>query len=129
MTDFPFGTWVIAEVLWLSFAPVSALADLGAFNLIILGLVVIVVMLKASTGIWGLIRARCNIQFLPIRHPWRRRPESGQSDFHATYGWPGGWQRRSLADAGGRRVADAAGHDDQSDGRQCPVVCSVCALF
>lgn len=49
------------------FALRETLADLGSIYLIILGLVAIVIMLKAPTGIWGLIRARYDIQLFPLR--------------------------------------------------------------
>jgi len=48
------------------FALRETLADLGTTYLIVLGLVAIVVMLKAPRGIWGLIRARYDIQLFPL---------------------------------------------------------------
>ena len=48
------------------FALRETLADLGTVYLIILGFVAIVVMLKAPKGIWGLIRARFDLQLFPL---------------------------------------------------------------
>jgi branched-chain amino acid transport system permease protein len=45
----------------------ETLADLGAIYLLILGLVAIVVMLKAPRGIWGLIVDRYGIELFPVR--------------------------------------------------------------
>lgn len=44
----------------------ETLADLGTTYLIVLGLVAIVIMLKAPKGIWGLIRARYDLQLFPL---------------------------------------------------------------
>lgn len=44
----------------------ETLADLGTTYLLILGLVAIVVMLKAPKGIWGLIKARYDIELFPL---------------------------------------------------------------
>jgi branched-chain amino acid transport system permease protein len=43
----------------------ETLADFGTVYLIILGLVAIIVMLKAPQGIWGFIRARFQLQLFP----------------------------------------------------------------
>ena len=48
------------------FALRETLADLGTIYLIALGLVAIVVMLKAPQGLWGLIRARWDLQLFPL---------------------------------------------------------------
>lgn len=48
------------------FALRETLADLGTIYLIVLGLVAIVMMLKAPRGIWGLIRARFDLQLFPL---------------------------------------------------------------
>ena len=48
------------------FALRETLADLGTIYLIALGLVAIVVMLKAPQGIWGLIKARWDLQLFPL---------------------------------------------------------------
>ncbi len=48
------------------FALRETLADLGTIYLIVLGLVAIVVMLKAPKGVWGLIRARYDLQLFPL---------------------------------------------------------------
>ena len=52
----------------------QTLADLGAIYLMILGLVAIVVMLKAPKGIWGLVADRFGWQLFPLG----RRLVSGQ---------------------------------------------------
>ena len=48
------------------FALRETLADLGTIYLIALGLVAIVVMLKAPQGLWGLIRSRWDLQLFPL---------------------------------------------------------------
>jgi branched-chain amino acid transport system permease protein len=53
------------------FALRSVLADYGSWYLIVLGLVAIVVMLKAPGGIWGFISKRFDIQLFPIRYSVR----------------------------------------------------------
>ena len=50
----------------LFFALRETLADLGTFYLIALGLVAIVVMLKAPQGLWGLAATRWGLQFFPL---------------------------------------------------------------
>ena len=45
----------------------ETLADLGPIYLMILGLVAIVVMLKAPRGIWGFIKDRFGIELFPVR--------------------------------------------------------------
>ncbi|MFD0979438.1 branched-chain amino acid ABC transporter permease [Tropicimonas aquimaris] len=50
------------------FALRETLADLGTVYLIVLGLVAIVVMLKAPRGVWGLIRSRFDLQLFPLRY-------------------------------------------------------------
>ncbi|MBD9627069.1 branched-chain amino acid ABC transporter permease [Ensifer sp. ENS06] len=49
------------------FALRGLLSDLGAWYLIILGMVAIAVMLKAPTGLWGILQTRFNIELFPIR--------------------------------------------------------------
>lgn len=44
------------------------LADLGSIYLMILGLVAIVVMLKAPSGLWGFVKAKFDIQIFPLSH-------------------------------------------------------------
>ncbi len=44
----------------------ETLADLGTIYLMVLGVVAIVVMLKAPKGVWGLIRARFDLQLFPL---------------------------------------------------------------
>jgi len=46
----------------------ETLADFGTIYLIILGLVAIVVMLKAPNGIWGWIQKRFHLQLFPLSH-------------------------------------------------------------
>ena len=48
------------------FALREPLADLGTVYLMVLGLVAIVVMLKAPRGIWGFIRHRFDLQLFPL---------------------------------------------------------------
>ena len=48
------------------FALRETLADLGTIYLMVLGLVAIVIMLKAPKGIWGLIKDRFNLQLFPL---------------------------------------------------------------
>lgn len=50
------------------FALRETLADLGTTYLIVLGVVSIVVMLKAPKGVWGFIVERYDIQLLPLRY-------------------------------------------------------------
>ncbi len=52
------------------------LADYGSWYLILLGVVAVVVMLKAREGLWGLIARRFNVQLFPVRrHLVRRAPK------------------------------------------------------
>lgn len=44
------------------------LADFGTIYLMVLGLVAIVVMLKAPKGVWGLIRDRFDLEFFPLSY-------------------------------------------------------------
>ena len=44
----------------------ETLADFGTFYLMILGLVAIVVMLKAPRGLWGLVRDRFDLELFPL---------------------------------------------------------------
>jgi len=48
------------------FALRETLADLGTIYLMILGVVAIVIMLKAPKGIWGLIRSRTGVEIFPL---------------------------------------------------------------
>lgn len=48
------------------FALRETLADLGTIYLIALGLVAIVVMLKAPQGLWGIVRKRWDLQLFPL---------------------------------------------------------------
>jgi branched-chain amino acid transport system permease protein len=52
----------------------ETLADLGSIYLMILGLVAIIIMLRAPRGIWGFVRDRFGIELFPIR----RRVEIGK---------------------------------------------------
>lgn len=44
----------------------ETLADLGTIYLLILGLVAIIVMLRAPKGIWGILRSRFDIELFPL---------------------------------------------------------------
>ena len=44
------------------------LADFGTVHLMVLGLVAIVVMLKAPKGVWGLIRDRYDLELFPLSY-------------------------------------------------------------
>ena len=46
----------------------ETLADLGTVYLIVLGLLAIVIMLKAPKGVWGLIRNRFDLELFPLRY-------------------------------------------------------------
>ncbi|MEP5761730.1 MAG: branched-chain amino acid ABC transporter permease [Litoreibacter sp.] len=54
----------------------ETLADLGTIYLLVLGVVAIVIMLKAPNGIWGLIRARFDLELFPLSY----RVKSNKSD-------------------------------------------------
>ncbi|WP_300019884.1 branched-chain amino acid ABC transporter permease [uncultured Roseobacter sp.] len=54
----------------------ETLADLGTIYLIVLGTVAIVIMLKAPTGLWGLIRSRFDIELFPLRFRVKPSPQS-----------------------------------------------------
>ncbi len=58
------------------FALRETLADLGTTYLIVLGVVAIVVMLKAPKGVWGVIRSRYDLQLFPLGY---RVKHTGQS--------------------------------------------------
>lgn len=57
------------------FALRETLADLGTIYLMVLGLVAIVVMLKAPKGIWGLIRARFDLELFPLGYRVRHKQD------------------------------------------------------
>lgn len=57
------------------FALRETLADLGTIYLMVLGLVAIVVMLKAPRGVWGLIRSRFDLELFPLGYRVRRIDE------------------------------------------------------
>jgi branched-chain amino acid transport system permease protein len=42
------------------------LADYGTYYLILLGVIAIVVMLKAPSGVWGWVVQRYNLQLFPV---------------------------------------------------------------
>ncbi|MEY1554962.1 branched-chain amino acid ABC transporter permease [Yoonia sp. R2331] len=46
----------------------ETLSDLGTFYLMILGVVAIVIMLKAPQGLWGLIRGRFDFELFPLSY-------------------------------------------------------------
>lgn len=62
----------------LFFALRETLADLGTTYLIALGVVAIVVMLKAPQGLWGIIRKRWDIQFFPLGYRVNIPPDNNQ---------------------------------------------------
>jgi branched-chain amino acid transport system permease protein len=45
----------------------ALLADYGAWYLVMLGVVAVIVMLKAPRGLWGLIADRFDLQFFPVQ--------------------------------------------------------------
>ncbi len=62
------------------FALRETLADLGTIYLIVLGVVAIVMMLKAPKGIWGLIRSRFDLQLFPLGYRVIAPNKSNKSD-------------------------------------------------
>jgi branched-chain amino acid transport system permease protein len=46
----------------------ETLADLGTIYLLVLGVVAIVIMLKAPNGIWGLIKGRFDLELFPLSY-------------------------------------------------------------
>ena len=59
------------------FALRETLADLGTIYLMVLGLVAIMVMLKAPKGVWGLIRSRFDLELFPLGYRVRRSDKKG----------------------------------------------------
>ncbi len=57
----------------LFFALREVLADFGTIYLLVLGLVAIVVMLKAPKGVWGLIRERFDLELFPLSYRIRQK--------------------------------------------------------
>ena len=55
---------IIGTILF--FALRETMADLGTVYLIVLGVTAIVIMLKAPKGVWGLIRARFDLNLFPL---------------------------------------------------------------
>ena len=57
------------------------LADYGAWYLITLGTIAVIIMVKAPDGIWGLVSQRFGIYFFPVRRQvhWQDRK---QRSFH-----------------------------------------------
>jgi branched-chain amino acid transport system permease protein len=58
------------------FALRETLADLGTIYLMVLGAAAIIIMLKAPKGIWGLIRARFDLQLFPLSFRVKRISDS-----------------------------------------------------
>lgn len=54
----------------------AALADFGAWYMIILGAIAVAVMLKAPQGLWGVVAERFDLDFFPVRRTVRRLPEA-----------------------------------------------------
>ncbi|MEM9870138.1 MAG: branched-chain amino acid ABC transporter permease [Pseudomonadota bacterium] len=59
----------------LFFALREVLADFGTIYLMVLGLVAIVVMLKAPKGVWGLIRERFDLELFPLSYRVRTKDD------------------------------------------------------
>ena len=59
------------------FALRETLADLGTIYLIALGVVAIIIMLKAPSGVWGLIRGRRGLELFPISRRIRGLDKKG----------------------------------------------------
>ncbi len=57
----------------LFFALREVLADYGTIYLMVLGLVAIIVMLKAPKGVWGLIRDRYDLELFPLSYRVRQK--------------------------------------------------------
>jgi branched-chain amino acid transport system permease protein len=57
----------------LFFALREVLADFGTIYLMVLGLVAIVMMLKAPKGVWGLIRERYDLELFPLSYRVRKK--------------------------------------------------------
>lgn len=57
----------------LFFALREVLADYGTIYLMVLGLVAIIVMLKAPKGVWGLIRDRYDLELFPLSYRVRNK--------------------------------------------------------
>ncbi|MEM7752821.1 MAG: branched-chain amino acid ABC transporter permease, partial [Pseudomonadota bacterium] len=57
----------------LFFALREVLADFGTIYLMVLGLVAIVVMLKAPKGVWGMIRDRYDLELFPLSYRVRQK--------------------------------------------------------
>lgn len=57
----------------LFFALREVLADFGTIYLLVLGLVAIVVMLRAPKGVWGLIRDRYDLELFPLSYRVRQK--------------------------------------------------------
>lgn len=55
---------IVGTILF--FALRETMADLGTVYLIVLGVTAIVIMLKAPKGVWGLIRARFDLNLFPL---------------------------------------------------------------
>ena len=59
----------------LFFALREVLADFGTIYLLVLGLVAIIVMLKAPKGVWGLIRDRFDLELFPLSYRVRKEKD------------------------------------------------------
>jgi len=53
----------------------EALADYGAWYMILFGLLAVVAMLRFPQGLWGLVAARWRLHFFPIHHHVRADPD------------------------------------------------------
>jgi branched-chain amino acid transport system permease protein len=54
----------------------EALADYGAWYLIVLGVLAILVMVAAPQGLWGLVAERFDLRFFPLQRRLELRPEA-----------------------------------------------------
>ncbi|MEM1363890.1 MAG: branched-chain amino acid ABC transporter permease [Pseudomonadota bacterium] len=61
------------------FALRETLADLGTIYLIVLGVVAIVVMLRAPKGIWGVLRSRYGLQLFPLGYRVQHRSQDKEA--------------------------------------------------
>jgi len=82
------------------------LADYGAWYLITLGIIAIIVMLKAPRGLWGLVADAFNIHLFPVQ----RRVRLGSSDDSGVHMTPG--NPMALRESERRPQAAAGKHDD-----------------
>jgi len=61
----------------LFFALRETLADFGTTYLLVLGVVAIVIMLKAPNGLWGVVAQKFNLELFPLRYKIVPRRKTG----------------------------------------------------